>query len=181
MTEEIMRFLSTASLIGVCALLAACGSISWDSKRFFVIPGVESAPPYNWTCLASQNKAAKAAKWENAVTVAETIKDDIYQSGLLSLKVGVPHIITVTNLDDQARWFRAPRLFAKSSVLKIVHEGIDVAASCPQAVAVAPQKTSEIHLIPLEKGYFDYHETLLSTPMLTELTTMGSVGVAFVH
>ncbi len=176
-----MRFLSKASLIGVCAFLSACGSISWDSKRFFIVPGVETAPPYNWTCVANQDRAAKVAKWENAVTVVETIKDDIYQSGLLSLKVGVPHIITVTNLDDQARWFRAPGLFAKSSVLKIVNEDIDVAASCLQAVAVAPQKTSEIYLIPLEKGYFDYHETLLSTPMLTELTTMGSVGVAFVY
>ena len=176
-----MRFLSTASLIGVCTLISACGSISWDSKRFFVVPGVETAPPYNWTCKANQDRAAKAAKWEDAVTVVEAIKDDIYQSGLLSLKVGVPHIIKVTNLDKQARWFRAPGLFAKSSVLKIVHEGIDVVVSCPQAIAVAPQKTSQIHLIPLERGYFDYHETLLSTPMLTELTTMGSVGVAHVY
>ena len=188
--EGNMKFRSVAGLVGVCALLSACGSIenetwhpalSWDSKRVFVAAGVDSAPNITWECTTNQEKAAEAAKWEDAVTVAETIKDHVYQSGLISLKVGVPHIITVTNLDDQARSFRAPGLFAKSSVLKIVHEGEDVTASCLQAVAVAPQKTSEIHLVPLEKGYFDYRDTFLSPPILTEITTLGAVGLAYVY
>ena len=185
-----MKFRSLAGLVGVYALLSACGSIeneiwdspfSWDSERVFVAPGVDSEPNITWECTTSQEKAAEAAKWEDAVTVTETIKDDVYQSGLISLQVGVPHIITVTNLDDQARSFRAPGLFAKSSVLKIVHEGIDLKASCLQAVAVAPQKTSEIYLVPLEKGYFDYYETFLSPPILTEITTLGAVGLAYVY
>ena len=185
-----MKFRSVPGLVGVCALLSGCGSIenetwhpafSWDSKRVSVAPGVDSAPNITWECNTDQEKAAEAAKWEDAVTVAETIKDRVYQSGLISLKVSVPHIIMVTNLDDQARSFRAPGLFAKSSVLKIVHEGVDVTASCLQAVAVAPQTTSKIYLVPLEKGYFDYHETFLSPPILTEITTLGAVGLAYVY
>ena len=176
-----MIFRSAVTVIGLCVLLSACSSISWDSKQFFVLPGVDTEPTHSWECAAKQETIAKSAKWEEAEIVAETIKDEVYQSGLLYLKIGVPHIITVTNLDDQARSFRAPGLFAKSSVLKIVHEGKDVTASCLQAVAVAPQKTSEIHLVPLEKGYFDYHETFLSPPILTEVTTLGAVGLAYVY
>ena len=176
-----MRLRSVASLVGISALLLACDYISWDADRVFVTPGVHAEPNITWECTANQEKAAEAAKWEDAVTVQETIKDDVYQTGLISLRVGVPHIITVTNLDNQARSFRAPGLFAKSSVLKIVHEGTDVTASCLQAVAVAPQKMSEIYLVPLEKGYFDYYETFLSPPILTEVTTLGAVGLAYVY
>ncbi len=176
-----MKFRPVASFVSVFTLLTACDSISWDTKRFFVASGVKTEPNITWECTANQEQAAQAVKWEDAVMVSETIKDDVYQSGLISLQVGVPHIIAVTNLDDESRSFRAPGLFAKSSVLKVVHEGLDVSASCLQAIAIGPQKTSEIHLVPLEKGYFDYYETFLSPPILTEVTTLGAVGLAYVY
>lgn len=169
------------ALLSLATGLALSGCLTTDGANFFAEPGVEASPFYTWNCPEAQAEAAKAADWKTASVAQETIKDEVYQEGLLSLQVGKPYIVRVTNEDDLPRTFRAPDLFQKSSVLKVVHEGADVTAACLQAVVVAPKQTTEIHMVPLEAGYYDYHETFLQMPMLTEITTNGSVGLAFVY
>jgi len=169
------------SLICLIAVGFATGCFSYDANRFYVLSGVEQKHAYNWTCAANQEISAKKADWATATTVEETIKDEVYQSGLLNLQVGKPYIVRVINEDDKTRTFRAPDLFASSSVLKVIHEGKEIIAPCLEAVAVGPKSASEIHLVPLEVGYYDYHETILKIPHLTEITTNGSVGLAYVY
>ena len=125
------------TLISVFSLLTSCTDITNIDKTF--------AGVYNWSCESNDEKTASLADWDQAITVTETIKDELYQSGVLSLRLGVPHIIQITNLDREIRAFRAPNLFRSSSVLRVVHDGDEVKAPCLQAVVIPPQKTSEMH------------------------------------
>ena len=100
------------------------------------------------------------------------------------MKAGLPHIIQITNLDNEIRSFNAPDLFKASSVLRVVHEGDEVAAPCLQAVSIQPQKTSEIQLVPLKKGYYNYRETYITVPVLNLmpiLVPVSSIGFAHVY
>lgn len=169
------------AILCLAAGLTLSGCLSTDGATFFATPGVETSPFYSWNCTQGQAETAKAADWKTAMVVQETIKDEIYQEGLLNLQVGKPYILRVTNEDTLARSFRAPDLFNASSVLKVVHDGADVEVPCLQAVAVAPKKTTEIHLVPLEVGSFDYYETFMQIPVLTQVTTNGSIGLAYVY
>jgi len=169
------------SILSLLTVSVLSGCLVSEPTRFVAQSGVDKSFPYSWNCAADQEKTAKDANWKTAIVVEETIKDEIYQLGLLTLQVGKPHIIKIVNEDDTTRSFRAPVLFGKSSILKVIHEGKEVVAPCLKAVAVSAKKTSEIHLVPLETGYFDYHETFLVAPMLTEITTNGAVGLAYVY
>ena len=163
-------------LITLCSLLTACTDLTNIDETF--------AGVYNWGCKSNQKKVASLADWDQAITVSETIKDEVYQSGVLMLRAGVPHIIQVTNLDNQIRSFKAPDLFKASSVLRVVHEGDEVAAPCLQAIAIPPGKTSEIELVPLKKGYYDYRETYMTVPVLNLLpiiVPVSSIGFAHVY
>ena len=172
-----MNFRSIACLTGAAALLSAC----MITKEAELVSGVETWTPNTWDCLVSQDEVAKKATWDEPTTVTEIIQDNIYQSGLLSFKVGKPYVIKFTNNDQVVRFLRAPIFFSKSSILKVVHEGEDIKPSCLQAIGVAPKQTTEIHLVPLETGYFDYHDTFMTAPILTEISTNGSVGLAYVY
>jgi len=172
-----MKFRVVTMLIGLSFLLTACSGSTFNET--FGLSGV-----YNWGCNSNQEKTAKTAKWDQALTVTEVIKDGTYKTGVLMLRVGIPHIIEITNLDKQSRSFRAESLFKKSSIFKVVHEGEQKSAPCLQGVAIAPQKTSEIYLVPLEKGYYDYHETFWTTPglnLLPFIAPMGAIGYVYVH
>ena len=171
-----MRLRIYVILLGFFSLLTACTDIKNIDKTF--------AGVYNWSCKSNQKETASLADWDQAITVTETIKDELYQSGVLSLKVGVPYIIQITNLDNEIRSFNAPDLFKASSVLRVVHEGDEVAAPCLQAVAIPPQKTSEIQLVPLKKGYYNYRETYITDPVLNLLPILvpvSSIGFAHVY
>ena len=171
-----MRLRTYVALIGVFFLLTACTDITNIDKTF--------AGVYNWSCNSNQRETATLADWDQAITVTETIKDELYQSGVLSLRVGVPYIIQITNLDREMRSFRAPDLFRSSSVLRVVHDGNEIAAPCLQAVVIPPQKTSEIQLVPLKKGYYNYRETYNTVPVLNLLpiiVPVSSIGFAHVY
>ena len=171
-----MRLRIYVILLGFFSLLTACTDLTNIDKTF--------AGVYNWGCKSNQEKMASSADWDQAITVTETIKDEVYQSGVLTLRVGVPHIIQITNLDNEIRSFKAPDLFKASSVLRVVHEGDEVAAPCLQAIAIPPQKTSEIQLVPLKKGYYNYRETYITVPVLNLLPILvpvSSIGFAHVY
>jgi len=170
-----MKFRAGTMLIGLCYMLSACSGSTFNET--YGLSGV-----YNWGCNSNQEKIAKEARGDQAISITETINDGLYQSGVLTLKLGLPHVIELTNLDEQSRSFRAQKLFVNSSILKVVHEGKELVAPCLQAVVIGPKKTSEIHLVPLEKGYYDYHETYWSTPGLNLLPTIAPIGaVGFVY
>ena len=172
-----MKSRAVILMMGFCTLLAACNGATFNET--FGLSGV-----YNWGCNSNQSHIAESADWDQATIVTETSKDEIFQSGILNLRVNVPNVIEITNLDNQTRSFRAQTLFANSSILKVVHEGQEVAAPCLQSVAIAPQKTSEIHLVPLEIGYYDYYETYWTTPglnLLPIIAPLEAVGVAYVN
>lgn len=133
------------------------------------------------SCVTSQKNKAKVVDWRSIDVVEETIEHEVYQEGLINLRVGKPYILRIHNKDNAIRSFRAPRLFYNSSVLKVVHDGKAILPTCLQAVAVEPKKTSEIYLVPLEAGYYDYHETVLEIPFMSEIMTNGSVGLAYVY
>ena len=171
-----MRLRIYVILLGFFSLLTACADLTNIDKTF--------AGVYNWGCKSNQEKIASLADWDQAIMVTETIKDEVYQSGVLTLKVGRPHIIQITNLDNEIRSFKAPDLFKASSVLRVVQEGDEVATPCLQAVAISPQKTSEIHLVPLKKGYYNYRETYITVPVLNLLPIIipvSSTGFAHVY
>ena len=171
-----MRLRIYVILLGFFSLLTACTDLTNIDRTF--------AGVYNWGCKSNQEKMASLADWDQAITVTETIKDEVYQSGVLTLKVGLPHIIQITNLDNEIRSFKAPDLFKASSVLRVVHEGDEVEAPCLQAVAVPPQQTSEIQLVPLKKGYYNYRETYITVPVLNLLpivVPVSSIGFAYVY
>ena len=171
-----MRLRVYVILLGFFSLLTACADLTNIDKTF--------AGVYNWGCKSNQEKMASLADWDQAITVTETIKDKVYQSGALTLKAGLPHIIQITNQDNEIRSFNAPDLFKASSVLRVVHEGDEVAAPCLQAVSIQPQKTSEIQLVPLKKGYYNYRETYITVPVLNLLPIIipvSSIGFAHVY
>ena len=171
-----MIFRTTTVLISLCILVSGCTGATFNET--FGLSGV-----YNWGCNSNKLKAAEEASWDQAEIVTETIKDGIYQTGALTLRLGSPHIIEITNADDQARSFRSQELFTNSSILKVVHEGLDVSAPCLRAVTIAAKKTSEIHLVPAKKGYYDYYETYLTTPglnLLPIIAPVGSIGTVYV-
>jgi len=161
------------------APLAGCLSVT-DNKLHFT-EGVRADPTLRYDCNPKQGEVAKKADWKKAEVVEEEIRDDIYQSGLITMWKDKPYIIRVTNNDDGVRSFNAHALFMASSVLKAVYDGEDAETPCLQNVAIGPGKTAEIHLVPLQSGGYDYHETTLFVGVLTEFTTNGAVGFAYVY
>ena len=172
-----MKFQTVTTLVVLSGFLSACTGATFNDT--FGLSGV-----YNWGCNSNKPDLARSAKWDKPIVITEAIKDKIYQNGILNLKMGAPHIIEVTNLDDQPRSFRAERLFANSSILKVVHKGVEQEAPCLQSVTIEPNKTSEIHLVPQKKGYYDYYETYWTTPglnLLPIIAPLESVGIIYVN
>lgn len=170
-----------SSVLAVLGGVSVSGCLTVIKTDVYATPGVDNAKPYAWTCAADQDKAAKAADWSKAAVIKETVKDKTYQIGLLVLVTGKPYVLRVANADAWTRSFRAPELFNKSSVLKVVLDGNEFQADCLQSVAIGAGKIAEIHFVPLEKGYYDYHETVMTPPILTEFTGGGSIGQIHVN
>jgi len=165
------------ALILAVPLLAGC--LTQIDGRPQLAAGVDLRSQY-W-CKAAQFDAAKAADWSNAEVIKEEIKDNLYSIGLISLWRKKPYIIEVTNLDDSERSFRAPNFFKNSSILKAVYDGKTVETPCMESVTLGPGKSAEIHVVPTAKGSFDYHDTALWIPFLTQLTTNGDIGLIHVQ
>lgn len=163
---------------GVFALLLS-GCITQSGGEAQFVRGFDVQPAKY--CDAKKFAQAKEADWKAATIVAEEIKDNLYQSGLISMWRNKPYIIQITNRDDGSRSFRAPDFFRRTAILKAVYDGKEIASPCLQSITIGPGKVAEIHLVPLEQGGFDFHDTVIWVPFLTQLTTIGDIGLIYVR
>ena len=109
---------------------------------------------------AGENTIAQKADWDNADVVEEGIKNNLYEYGLISLWHNKPHIIKITNKDGVPRSFRAPEFLRDAALFQVIFDNKTHKEICLNAVTLAPNSSAELHLIPLKKGNYDYHETL---------------------
>lgn len=169
-----LRFFAVLILVGGLSgcLTLIDGETVWQD-------GVKTMP--TMYCANDDNGPAKTVDWKTATLVEETVKDDRYESGLLTLWQNKPYIIRVTNQDDGVRSFRAPAFFRDVAVLKAVYKDRTVEHPCINALTLAPGASGEIHIIPLKTGSYDYHETGIWLPFLGEIVSASDVGVIYVH
>ncbi|MBT3658953.1 MAG: hypothetical protein HOB37_07810 [Rhodospirillaceae bacterium] len=163
-------------------MLSGCLAVTDGAYKF--VEGADTYPNFknpNSKCNSVGADVAKKANWQDAEVLEEEIRDEIYQSGLLYMVQNKPYVIRITNNDDTVRFFRAPGLLRGAAILKTVYNGKSADTPCMRGVAIGPGKTAEIHLVPLEAGGFDFHETAFWFPHVTEFTTNGSVGFAYVQ
>ncbi len=130
---------------------------------------------------ATDNSPAAKADWSKATVVKESVKDRLYESGLMTLWHAKPYIIRITNNDTGVRSFRAPEFLRDVAILKVVYKEKAFDAPCLNALTLAPGTTAELHVVPLKPGYYDYHETGIWVPFMGEWATNADVGVIYVH
>ncbi len=159
--------------------VSGCLSLTRDTRSNALLEaGFDTMPEKYCT---TDNSAAAKADWNNATVVEETVSNSRYESGLMTLWHEKPYIIRVTNNDDGDRSFRAPQFFRDVAILKGVYNSKSVDAPCINAVNLAPGAVAELHVVPLKKGDYDYHETGLWVPFAGEIFSTSDVGYISVH
>lgn len=164
------------SVLALTGLVSACVTLDPGSNGFKA--GLDTMPGMYCT---TDNTAAKTADWKAATVIEESVKDNLFESGLMTMWQNKPYIIRLTNNDDGIRTFRAPGFLRDAAILKAVYDNKTVEAPCLNAVAMAPGKTAELYVVPLEKGGYDYHETVFWVPYWGEVLTSADVGTIYVR
>ena len=113
--------------------------------------------------------------------VKEGIKNNLYESGLITLWQNKPYIIKITNKDRVPRSFRAPEFLRDAALSKVIYNSESYEDPCLNAVTLAPKSTAQLYLIPLKKGNYEYHETVFWAWLLGETFTGADVGLIQVH
>ena len=162
----------------LAGLLSGCGEFGLQGTETVFAVGLDTMPVKYCT---TDNSPAKKADWKNATLVEETIKDHLYESGLITMWQDEPYIIRLINKDKHPRSFRASEFFRDVALLKVVYDGKAHVEPCLNAVTLAPSKIAELHLVPLKKGNYDYHETGLWVPFVGEIFSSTDVGFIYVH
>ena len=72
------------------------------------------------TYCKKDNSLIKKANWNAAHVVKEGIKNNLYESGLITLWKNKPYIIKITNKDRVPRSFRAPELVRDAALSKVI-------------------------------------------------------------
>ena len=119
--------------------------------------------------------------WNSAHVVKEGIKNNLYESGLITLWQNKPYIINITNKDRVPRSFRAPEFLRDAALSKVIYNNESYKDPCLNAVTLAPKSTAKLYLIPLKKGNYEYHETVFWAWLLGETLTGADVGLIQVH
>ena len=130
---------------------------------------------------AEENSLAQKVDWDNAGVVEEGIKNNLYEHGLITLWQNKPQIIKITNKDGVPRSFRAPEFLRDAALFQIIFNNEAHKEVCLNAVTLAPKSSAELHLIPLKKGTYDYHETLHWAWIFGEIFTGADVGLIQVN
>lgn len=126
---------------------------------------------------AEESSFAEKASWKTAHVVKEGIKDNFYESGLITLWQNKPYIIQITNKDRVPRSFRAPEFLRDAALSKVIFNNKVHKEVCLNAITLAPKSSAELHLIPLKKGNYDYHETIHWAWLVGEIFTGADVGL----
>ncbi|MBT6094162.1 MAG: hypothetical protein HOH04_04725 [Rhodospirillaceae bacterium] len=170
------RILLALLLVGT---VSGCLNLTRETRdNALLTSGFDTMPEKYCT---TDNSPATKADWNKATVIEETITDSRYESGLITLWHEKPYIIRVTNNDAGDRSFRAPLFFRDIAILKAVYNNKPVDAPCINAVALAPGAVAELHVVPLKKGDYDYHETGLWVPFGGEIFSTADVGLIYVH
>ncbi len=130
---------------------------------------------------SEESLIAQKADWKTARVVTEGIKNNLYESGLITLWQNTPYIIQITNNDGAPRSFRAPEFLRDVALSKVVYKNKVHNEPCLNAITLAPRSSVELHLVPLKKGYYDYHETVFWAWLVGETFTGADVGLIQVH
>jgi hypothetical protein len=97
-------------------LLVGCITTNKEGETV-LIDGLETMPKVYCT---TDNTAPAKADWTKATVVEETVKDRLYESGLITLWHNKPYVIRITNNDTGVRSFRAPDFLRDAAILKAV-------------------------------------------------------------
>jgi hypothetical protein len=164
----------------LCCLLAGFlnGCLTMKDGETTLVDGIKTLPGIY--CSNDHGPALKA-DWQNPDVVEETVKDRVYQAGLISLWHNKPVIIRITNDDEGVRSFRAPLFLQDVAILKAVYGGKSLETPCMEAFSLAPGTTAELYVVPVKKGSYEYHETALWPPILGEILTSAKVGQIYIH
>lgn len=164
----------------LCCLLTGLlsGCLTTMDGETTLVDGIKTIPG---NFCGTDNTPAVKADWTSADVVEETVKDSVYQIGLINLWHNKPAIIRITNNDAGVRSFRAPIFLQDAAILKAVYQDKAMDTPCMEAFALAPGATAELYVVPLKKGSYEYHETALWPPILGEILTAANVGQIYVH
>lgn len=157
--------------------LAGCVTTK-DWGEAVLSDGLDTMPVMYCT---TDNSPATKADWSKATVVKESVKDRLYESGLMTLWHAKPYVIHITNNDTGVRSFRAPEFLRDVAILKAVYKGKAFETPCLNALTLASGTTAELHVVPLKPGYYDYHETGIWVPFMGEWATSADVGVIYVQ
>ncbi len=166
-------------IVFVClfaGVLAGC--LTQIGGETMLVDGVGTMPENYCT---TDNGPARKANWAAATVVEETVKDRLYESGLIMLWQNKPYVIRITNNDTGVRSFRAPQFLHDVAILKTVYMDKTLDAPCMNALTMAPGTTAELHVVPLKPGSYDYYETGIWVPFMGEIVHNAAVGLIYVR
>lgn len=113
---------------------------------------------------AEQTRLVEAADWSQARSVDIRIRQGRFDPPYLVMKQNQPHVLTLTNDDDEKQAFQARDFMTQVAVGGVKVGQDQYILNCINVVVVPPHGTAELRIIPTVDGDFDFHDGTLIFP-----------------
>ena len=157
-----------SALFAAVALLVAGCTVTPDMLGFM-------APS---SCAKVDQKAVKFINWTKVPVVNVRIRQNEYSPMIIRLRQGWPYVIRISNRDDYGHVFQANTFFSRVAVIKTTTAGKVREDTCYGAVFIPAQQTTELKLVAVVDGTYEYTDSYLS---LASAFALGHDGVIIVE
>ncbi|MBT5013177.1 MAG: hypothetical protein HON02_01900, partial [Rhodospirillaceae bacterium] len=156
-----MKRFRFAAVIGSTLALSACAYGEGGTGVFLA------------DCTTAAIQHTDGVDWEQARNVNLRIRQGDFTPGYLGLLMGKAYVLRIENGDDEEHTFRAIDFFRSVAVKQIsVNGGRTFETPCVDAITLPPGKTTEVRLVAVRDGSYEFENNSL----LMAMALVGSAG-----
>ena len=157
--NSLKRLLLFLALVGVAALLAACGNgdstgnaIVEDDGHSQVVDEPDARSQTGAAYVVNAADIVSAADWDSMLTVRVEMSDFIYSPESLTLETGLPYKLELVNAGTTKHYFTAAGFYQSVAFRKAQTSEGEFKAPYFKAIEVFPGEQVDLYFVPVVPG-----------------------------